>query len=243
VTRQAILIESSNVGVYDDLPGARADVSLLRNWLMTPRGGAWESAEIGILRNPTVHKVRKWLKIAKLCNYAFVSFSGHGHHVIGSISDETRLCLNDDEEISAKRLNPGNARCTILIDACRGVTVEIEATLLERRVKAMTQLALNLTREAARAKFDDLVARSERGAIYIYSCCVDESAGDSKQGGLFTIGLVRAGELWKPKKGKYVSVMNAFRSAERFTNEENPQQNPVIEAGRRIRYFPFAIPF
>ena len=200
MTRYALLIEASRLKDHPDLPGARADVRLLRNWMMSPCGGAWSDDEIVILIHPAAETVRKRLARAKNCDYAFVSFSGHGHHVVGNGFNQTRVCLNDDEEIKAAALNPKNPRSTVLIDSCRGLTVFVPQQLLESYVKKALRLSLNSERESARAKFDRLVRLSEAGVIYLYSCSVDQSAAEDEngQGGLFTLGLVRSGQNWKP---------------------------------------------
>lgn len=245
MTRYALLIESSQLTGHYDLPGARADIELLRSWMMSPKGGAWRGHEIVSLSHPSIAKVKECLARAKKFDYAFVSFSGHGHHVVGNGFNETRVCLNDDEELAASALNPKNPRSTILIDACRGLTVLVPQLLLESYTEKTLSLNLSANRIKAREKFDQLVRSSEQGVIYLYSCSVDESAAEDEngRGGLFTLGLVRAAENWKPSVGRFFSIRNAYAAAADFTRSENPQQQPRWSPGARKRFFPFAVTF
>lgn len=242
MSRFAVLIESSQLAFHPDLPGARADVRLLRRWLRSPKGGAWDDHEIVTLSHPTLAEVKRQLEKARKCDYFFGAFSGHGHHVVNTTGGQTRVCLNDDEEMPARGLNPGNRRATVIIDACRGVTVELPRQLLENRVEKSIKLSMYDDRAAARKVFDRLVANCDEGAHYLFSCSIGQSAAEDEngQGGLFTLGLVRAGERWVPKPG-YYSVRNAFNSAAGFTTGENPQQQPRCLSGDLDGSFPFAI--
>lgn len=245
MTRYALLIESSQLPGHPDLPGARADVRLLRQWLMSPKGGAWRSSEIFPLSHPTVATVKAHLAIAKKCEYTFTAFSGHGHHVVGNGFNQTRVWLNDLEDIAAWTLSPANPRATVLIDACRGLTVLLPDELLEATSKKSFQLSLNADRANARAKFDGLVKSCAKRTVYMYSCAIDQSAAEDEngQGGLFTLGLIRSAQKWVPSRptGRYYSVGSAFRAAAEFTTSENPQQTPRFIPDTLERYFPFAL--
>ena len=211
---------------------------------MSPKGGAWRDSEIVTLSHPTVAEVKEYLALAKECDYTFTAFSGHGHHVVGNGFNQTRVCLNDEEEMAARALCPGSPRSTVLIDSCRGLTVLLPRQLMESRLAKSYQLSLNRNVVDARAAFDRLVRRCERGAVYLYSCAIKQSAAEDEngQGGLFTLGLVRSAERWEPSQpGYYYSVGNAFRAAAAFTTEENPQQTPRCIPGNLKRYFPFAV--
>lgn len=244
MTRYALLIEASQLTDLDDLPGARADMQLLRRWLMSPKGGAWRANEIVTLSHPTIKEVKGRLAQAKEHDYTFTAFSGHGHHVVGRDSNQTRVCLNDDEEMAARSLSPGNPRATVLIDCCRGITVLLPKQMMESRLAKSLRLSLNRELVDARATFDRLVRGCAPGAVYLYSCDIKQSAAEDEngQGGLFTLGLVRSAEKWTASQpGNYYSVRNAFREAAAFTTEENPQQTPRLIPGTLERYFPFAL--
>lgn len=244
MTRYALLIESSQLTDLANLPGARADVRLLRRWLMSPKGGAWRDDEIVTLSHPTIAQVKGHLALAKEHDYTFTAFSGHGHHVVGNGFNQTRVCLNDDEEMAARSLSPGNPRSMVLIDCCRGLTVLLPQQLMESRLAKSFELSLNRELIDARATFDRLVRGCDPGAVYLYSCDIKQSAAEDEngQGGLFTLGLVRSAEKWEASRpGYYYSVGNAFRAAAAFTTEENPQQTPRLIPGTLKRYFPFAL--
>lgn len=110
MSRFALLIESSQLADHPDLPGARADVRLLRRWLRSTKGGAWFDHEIVTLSHPTTDEVQEQLEKAKKCSYFFGTFSGHGHHVVSKAGGQTRICLNDEEEMAARHLTPTDSQ-------------------------------------------------------------------------------------------------------------------------------------
>lgn len=243
MSRFALLIEASQLAYHPDLPGARADVRLLRRWLRSPKGGAWHDREIVTLSHPSLAAVRAELEKAKKCDYFFGAFSGHGHHVVNKAGGQTRICLNDDEEMPARSLSPGNRRATVVIDACRGLTVLLPRQLVENRVEKAIKMSMYDDRAAARREFDRLVGTCAAGTHYLYSCSIGQSAAEDEngQGGLFTLGFVQAAERWVARPGYYFSVRNAFSAAATFTTGENPQQHPRSLPGGLSRFYPFAI--
>jgi hypothetical protein len=242
--RYALLIESSQVADLQDLPGARADVALLRNWLLSPKGGAWRNDEIKTLRQPTIKLLKSHLAAASESEYAFVTFSGHGHHVIGPNTNATRICLNDSEEFSARDLVPSNPRSTLIIDACRGITVMLSTRFLEANMRKALKFSRADELKVAREKFNLLVRSCGNGSVRMYSCSVDQSAGEDENGhgGVFTLGLVRSAQRWQPDTNDhYLTVQEAFFAAATSTTNHNPQQKPRICSSRPQQSFPFAV--
>lgn len=243
MSRIAILIESSQLKGHDDLPGARADVINFKKFLLSDFGGAWEEDEVKILNSPSKGKVEELLTYFHYKDYAFISFSGHGDHVRGKDIDETRVCLNDNEEMYVFQLIPKNPRCLVIIDSCRGITYtekeEKTAALFEMRASVDYRRRIN-----CRRIFDEAVSKAERGNIIMYSCDIGESADESNKGGYFSRALVDCSENWA--NGQWMSsriylTNNAFQCASENTTRRSPQQHPQFKPGRRMNHFPFAV--
>ncbi|MFA8017733.1 caspase family protein [Bremerella cremea] len=241
--RKAILIESSNLDRQQDLPGARADVESFRRFLRSDAGGDWYDDEIVILHKPSYQDLQRELDRASSCDYSFITFSGHGEHVQGKTVDETRVCLNEETDLAAHRLNPGNDKCTILIDACRNVVPERVTEQYAR--SAMLKFALNSGKTGHRRIFDLAVAKCEIGPVFLYSCNLNESAGENDNGGFFSTFMVSEAENWfercNDSGNVYLSMRSAFNRASPATTRRQPQQHPQYEEGRRQNSFPFAV--
>jgi hypothetical protein len=240
-SRTAVLIEASKVPQQDELLGAVVDVTILRQFLESATGGAWESDEIIDLHTPNLDKLQAALRRAACSDYSFVSFSGHGEHLKGMGLDESVVLLGDRTEIPVSRLNPGSSRCTIVADSCRGIRV-----LEERVARGMVKLARgdSSTRSRHRALFDEQLDGAEAGAILLYSCNLDESAQETELGGgVFTSSLVHAGEDFGQSSPirSVQTIRDAFQTASVMTTRRYSQQHPQIQPGRRLRYFPFAV--
>jgi len=242
-TRRAILIESSQTK-HGDLPGAREDVKNLRKYLLTNIGGAWVSSEIVILSTPSKSVVQSAIEDARKIDYVIMSFSGHGHHKVGKDLDETSLILNNHEEIPVHELNPCNDRGVLIVDACRGIT----PVLVEEKKSFFAKAAASVlpwTRAKFREYYDLAIAHADKGQSVLYSCNVEESAGDTPSGGLFSRSLIRCADNWgqlhetSTNRGVY-TVRETFDCAAAATTTRRPQQHPQYNE-RRIRQFPFAV--
>jgi hypothetical protein len=244
-TRAAILIESSDISGEQDLPGARVDVENWRKHLLSKQGGAWESSEITVLNKPNWSTLHRLLEECKKTDYVFITFSGHGYHLSGKGIEETRICLTASDEIAVVSINPGNPRCTFVIDSCRGVVREEE--LLHEAAEAKSLMKKEASDKFEYRKiFDSAVQQGERGVIRLFSCDLDEAAGESKRsGGYFSRFLVDCCEDWyrETEHGKsfYYPINYAHNKAAKITTSKNPQQHPQYEGGRRRKHFPLAV--
>jgi hypothetical protein len=242
--RLALLIAAPKLKDHPDLPGTEVDVRKMRQWLRTNQGGAWEADEIQTFINPKWEDLKPWVKQQAAADYAFTLFAGHGYMVSADYGAyETAVCLRDGEDLRVKDLNPGNKRCTILADCCRGLTVDIPSELIEEQ-RAFAKFAEAPDRQRFRDLFDGSVLAAEQGAIYLYSCDKDESAADDDvDGGLFTFHFLKAAREWASNRLPY-SVMTldqTFAAASGRTKAAVPQQKPQLNGGRRLRYFPFGV--
>lgn len=244
--RMALLVEASNVQGEKALPGAVFDLVNYRAFLKTNAGGAWTDAEIVPLSNPSRTQLLEKIDAARSANYFFFAFSGHGHHVRGSGVDETRLCLQSRTEVSVTECNPGSDRCTLLIDSCRGLTEMRE----EKRAVVANARQFSLSSEALkyRMAFDATVEQLPKGCVRLFSCDVNETAGEwSGRGGYFSRTLLDEADAWIAKqgggtRGQYFPWDQAFQQTTATIKAFAPQQNPKDDSGRmRTPYFPMAL--
>lgn len=151
------------------------------------------------------------------------------------------MYLNEEETISISSINPQNKRHLIIVDVCRGIV-----RLLERQKAVLKAVMESVANEAYidyREIFDIAVMSSTEGRIVVYSCDINQSAGDDGTGGVFTQELLKAPEQFKPKNGDYgiVNIEQAFAVAKKMTYKKNAPQSAVLNAGRRRDFFPFSI--
>jgi hypothetical protein len=239
--RCALLIEASEVPDEDVLLGAKADVKAYWEWLYSKPGGDWYGSEIKVLNTPTIGEVKKAIQLAGKIDYAFITFSGHGYH--SSDLDLTKVCLRDGR-MTVRELIPDAARCTLVIDACRNVMSEIFEKSFQLSLAEARRYARFAEERNFRQEFEDLVAKAEKGPVFLYSCDLNESAGESRRGGYFSRLLVEAGNAFgenNTDSSKWFSVRGAFRQAAEATTRKNNQQHPQFEPGRRLVHFPFGV--
>jgi hypothetical protein len=78
---------------------------------------------------------------------------------------------------------------------------------------------------------------------------VNEAAGETQNGGDFSRALLRHAESWAERATFYartratesLSIREAFDGAVSVLKSRRSAQTPVLEEGRRLRSFPFAV--
>lgn len=239
ITRQAILIGAPNVPPF--LPGVLKDLRDLEAFLKSPTGGKWRSDEITVLNSPSPEIIKLHLEMAKHKDYVFISCSGHGEHRVGAGADSTVILLDDRKSIAINEMNPKNKRHFVLVDVCRAV---VKAKLISESA-ALTKALLDSAHVNVdhRKVFDTALSKTTEGRIVAYSCDINQSAGEDEAGGYFTQSMLRAAGAYASHadQGKVVDIEKAFKVAKQNTYDTNAPQTPVLLAGRRNDYFPFAI--
>lgn len=177
--RFALLIEASSVFGQDPLPGAVRDVYAQRDWLLSKPGGLWRDEEIKVLNTPTGIGVYKAIFEAGEVDYAYVAFSGHGSHSVEL--NQTQICLQQDHNIEVRNLIPNTKRCTVVIDACRGLAREQVTESIHLSTRVAVKFGEAITKDYRR-EFDRRILEAEQGAIFLYSCGVNEFAGETERG-------------------------------------------------------------
>lgn len=243
MTNRSALIIYSDKSKYGNLPGAQRDAIAWREYLQSDLGGQWLENEITTLANPSKQSLSNHLSLmSNKADIGAIFFSGHGFHRRSCEIDSSFLCLNDREDIPVHMLNCGIPRLLIVADSCRGLepmtkSARIQASLIER---------YSATSSNIRQRYEGEFLACEKGAIYMYSCDIDEAAGESAtKGGYFSSSLITSAREWASapnrKSPDSLSTAEAFSFAKARTKQLSPQQNPQYDAGRRLRHFPFAM--
>lgn len=243
--RGAVLIEASDL-CGGRIPGAKQDVTLLNELLVSDLGGAWEAEEIKILRNPSYSQITSAIAMLASAEYAFISYSGHGYHA--EELDETKVCTIERQGkpywMPISQLLPRCPKYTLSIDCCRNVETEYFAESIERQAAESFSQGQRPPRIKYRQLFDSQVEVAEIGGIKMYSCDLNESAGETSRGGYFTRGLVKSAYDHEPPSNTsnlFLPMTVAFDTAYAYVQAKAPQQHPQLEAGRRNKYFPWAV--
>lgn len=248
--RKALIISVPNAKGEGNLPGAEVDGVHWAKFLHTNNGGAWESGEIELLKNPTIAEVKRHIALMASFDYTLVACSGHGEHVKDGIVSYDTLVLGDGHEIKEPELIPANGKATLVMDTCRNVRI------IQKAMKAFGQKIASFAeqrsdyRQQCRMLFDGHVEKCPSGTIRLKSCSVGQSAGEAPMGqggGYFSDALILPflegdGQTLADQTSKRViDLKDAFDVAYVGVLFRDPNQTPVLEAGRRSTYYPFAV--
>lgn len=237
--RRALLIAVPDAQRASRLPGTLVDVRMLSAYLQSVSGGAWEASEIIVLRNPSAQTVRETLDFVRGTDYSFVSFSGHGFEA--SIPEmpaytETRMVCGDGGNVGQRQLTPYSNRSTILLDCCRN--------FIDSRVDGIGDLKLGranrpvITRQEARAMFDEAVSKAQGGPVYVHGCEFNGTAADAPS---FTASLVTVAERWAPEGAGVRNLAQCFEAAKELHSIVQPGRTPQLNIARG--YAGYTVPF
>lgn len=219
--RKVLLIGAPGTG-NNNLPGVPYDLYNMRDFLQSPRGGAWYPNEIDILDNPATLTVQNAVGAA-IADYVFIYFSGHGYM---DNWNNNVLSLKDYGIFDYSLFNAVSPRQLIIVDAClaylptiSGIPDEIEKW----------QYADGYSE--ARALFDRYIISSLPGKLIMHSTSGGQFAYDARngRGGEFTLALLKSIFAAKAYRGYFpLSVDMALQDTKRYLSESDEQQVPCI---------------
>jgi hypothetical protein len=241
-----IIANPGEFGRENYCEGVNKDVSNYENFLRSPVGGAWNKLEINVLNKPSTQDVRIAIEQAKLADYAFIVFAGHGYYSAGKRS--TILHLRPGVEIDSAELRQGAKKQTVILDCCR----KIERPMLVEKRAALTFAEDATSRMSAancRKYFDREIESCSESLVVIHSCSIDQTAGDnSERGGHYSYSLIDCTNDWAsglsfdPAHYYSRSIVKAHESAAVHVSRlSGNRQVPQIEKPRSEPYFPFGI--
>ena len=178
----------------------------------------------------------------KELDYALIAFSGHGHYkVLPDKTTETQMFISANSYLTERTLTVRAKRELVIMDSCREYGGELITEMKE--ITNFSKAAMIRSEERfakAREIFEKALSQSPEGRTLIYSCSLNQTAGDKFS---FTRFLISdAGRLaTECKHLQTISVKEAFDSAETKTQLDNYPQKPVYEGGRRKTHYPFSV--
>ena len=199
--RYALLIEASNVTGEEDLPGARNDVIAMRNFLMSPPGGAWWHDEIEIVNKPQYRSVFEKLLDHKE-DYSLVYFSGHGSECVQGCPS---VCLNDTERtIPVTCLYPESKYGIVITDCCRGNGM-LEASNGNMKTASFSSVTSSVAEYVKSRKLWNAAlaqcirSNTDDGIVEMLACQYNEAASETEAPeayGLYSHAIINAAKNW-----------------------------------------------
>ncbi|MDK6079243.1 caspase family protein [Massilia varians] len=234
--RSALIIGSPD----DQIQGVYDDMRNYRQFFESASGGCWYPSEITTLECPSSSQVKEHLAGMKRADYSIVIFAGHGYYSLARRC--TMLELRKNDEIEDYALKVGAPKHTLVIDACR---VVVQDKILKAAMESFAARSATPDLTASRLLFENAVRASAPGLATMYSCSLNETAGDiAGTGGRYSSSLLGASKEWAESsmRGGVLSVSDAHDRAVRPTVlHSGGRQNPVGEFPRSIPRFPFGV--
>lgn len=238
MTRKALIIYCDNTE-SGKLPGPKPDNTNLRSHLTSPLGGDWYDSEILSLNNPTKNQVLNAIRNMGVSDYSFVVFSGHGY--INTADNNKQYVELSDGDLSISSLVTSSNRQTIIIDACRGYY----SPTTQLFSKGLSGTFENFSgRQSTRELFDHHLSQCEEGLSIMYAASENQSASDSDKGGAYLFSVLKVCELWEGSntENQKFSIKDAHTHGITYMNKNfETKQKPVMQAEKRMRYFPLAV--
>jgi hypothetical protein len=226
ISRKALLISAPLGG--RGVPGVNADLEATRNFLLSPRGGAWNKDEITLLENPTLEALTDAIHNS-VADYNITFFSGGG---FADGSGNRFLILNGGDFFMDTELLNDSPKQLVLVDACREVFTE-EIFHFTGRPNEF---------EKARMMYDKWIERCEPGQLIIHSTEQNTNTGKNT-GGVFTQKLLQVASSVPAVENKFnlKSIYAAGSETPDLMREEGCEFSPAISYEKGNVKLPFAM--
>lgn len=180
--RKAVLI-----GNTAGLEGVKIDINQFNTFLLSTKGGAWNSSEIEILLNPSKNSLLARLSSIRQdqYDYSIVMFSGHGGQ-----TRETVLEINDHSEtVSENQLQNLSTRQLNIYDCCRCYLETFEKAAQDRmKIASFTES----NRDRVRRIYDARIMQAITQQAALYSCSIGEKSYDTPNGAVYLGNLLKS---------------------------------------------------
>lgn len=243
VKRCAILIGNGKWG-GSYLGGVLKDLDNMKQFLLSPYGGAWNNIEIFDIVKPiskdTIFQILNKATIDY--EYLFIYFSGHGE--LSRFGDPL-FVLPGGEEISLGEIKKVcNSRPTFMIsDSCQGIPNYADGGILTESLKIFS--ATDVVKEfKARRDFDKWIRTLPPMFTYASSVSPGQYAGDGNLGGCYSYKLLLACEKIVSSNnddGVYGICYPHTLAAQIVSKLSNGEQTPSISGYNRTFQPPFLV--
>lgn len=218
VHRRALLI----IGRSVDRANSKDTLHVLRDFLCSNLGGAWEPDEIALVENDNVGAVLERARGMREADYALIVFRGDGQAVKQGLPwKEMKLTLPAGDMITERELNPGCPRCLQLFDCA------------ENPLEPLLSFTRKNNLSSTRKEFDDAILHAESGVAKVQLVARPENPVSS-----LVAALVTATGTWAAGHLGVLGISEALMLARpRISSTDS-----VTYSGRRRRgHYPFAV--
>lgn len=223
ISRKALLISASGHG---HSCGRNTDLEATRNFLLSPRGGAWASHEILELDNPSIDEITTCVQ-EMYADYTITYFSGssfadsNGNHFLvlnGDYIRDTELLNNSEKQL-------------VLVDTCS---------------ETFTKDIIHFTGrpnefELARRMYDKWIERCEPGQVIMHAC--NARTERKAPAGLFTKKLLQLASRVPEVENRFnlKSILAAGHEVPSLLEAEGVHESPEISYCKGNIKLPFAM--
>lgn len=225
ILRKALLISAPG-GSSLSPGGLNSDLETTRNFLLSPRGGAWASHEITVLENPEATEITEAVKDMQ-ADYTITYFSGRS---FGDQAGNRFLILQDGDYIQDTELLNNSEKQLVLVDACP---------------EAFSKEVIHFTGrpnefQLARAMYDKWIERCEPGQMIMHA---NEKNSPAETGGIFTQKLLQVGSRVPAVDNRFnlKSILAAGHEVPGLMQDAGIAQGPGITYSQGNTRLPFAM--
>lgn len=199
-------------------------------------GGAYESDEIIILKQPTIELLQTVIQNSEE-SFCIIIMIGHG----ATLENNQLFQINHSEIIKAGQIDFNAKKQIIILESCRDKITNIKAVDLSDKPPKFREggpFYSPLTREKTKELYFDQINNCDEGIVICLGCGVNESAYNF----YFSSFLLQIGKNWHLNKNNNLQVLKIneimFMTTIEVSNKTKNIQNPEMIG---IREFPFVI--
>lgn len=225
ILRKALLISAPGCAC----PGARSnsDLQTTRNFLLSPRGGAWADDEIVVLENPTLDNIIACVRTMR-ADYTITYFSGD------SFSDSTGrrfLVTRGGDFFQDTELLNDSEKQLVLVDDCADLSHN-EAIHFRGKAEEI---------QLARRMYDKWIERCEAGQMIMHAC--EAGKQPPVRAGRFTKKLLQVASKLPSVENRFnlKSILAAGHEVPVLLQDEGERNGPDISYMNGNGKLPFAL--
>ena len=226
ISRKALLISAPGAAATY-LNAVNSDLETTRNFLLSPRGGAWANHELVLLNNPRISDIADAVGEMN-ADYTITFFSGKS---FGDGSGNRFLILNDEDFIRDTELLNDSDKQLVLVDSCP---------------ESFTEEVIHFVGKPdefhlARRMYDKWIERCEAGQVIMHAN--NSRTVPEKNGGVFTQKLLQVASKIPAVENKFnlKSILAAGHEVPAILKDDGEESSPDISYSRGNLKLPFAM--